>query len=77
MVTVSNHSYDSFHLSVKINMTTGSGSVSVGEDAWVRVSDCASIKMEMGFMMIQMNTTFDPPQQGLNFPLGDGKTRSE
>jgi len=76
MVTIGNHSYDSFHLSVMVSMTAGDSSMSIGENAWTRVSDCANVKTEMNLLFIHMNITFDPPQQVLDFPLNDGKTWS-
>jgi hypothetical protein len=64
---------DTFHLTMKDDMTAGSISSSVTYDYWVRTSDLANVKLAMDYLTIQMEVTFDPPQQVFNFPLSDGK----
>jgi hypothetical protein len=72
-ISVGSTPCETFHMTMRVSMTAGSISSSVTYDYWVRTSDLANVKLAMDYLTVQMEVTFDPPQQVFNFPLSDGK----
>jgi hypothetical protein len=75
-ITVRSTPCETFHLTMRMNMTAGSISESITYDYWVRTSDLADVKFEMDYLSIQLNVTYDPPQRMFNFPLSGDQTWS-
>ncbi len=75
-ISIGSTPYDTFYMAMKVDMKAGRMSSSMTYDYWVQTSDLANVKLKMEVLSLQMNITFNPPQQAYNFPLSNGKTWS-